>query len=572
MPAPAAVRGPVTAFVGIHVRAALAAALLLMLPAVSRAAVLHDGSSDQFDDLIGSVRALAAADDSYEFVSRPNLPYVSAHYAPAKLAADRIDTVLIIDSHGKPLFWRRVNHGHNRGFPDARAFLAELPALPLPGPAGMPGIAAAAKLEQGPALVVALPIFRSNGSGKARGWLIAARALDAVQWSQLSGLAKVSAQAPNPTATSLAGPGAATGRTSPGSALWLTTSILIFGVLTFRSKVLSVWGENAGRMWVVAHSTGASMQRGGAARRKIAPTRSSPGKSPPMPLVIRSLQTRMAAANAIFRYQPQIDLQTGRVAGVEALLCVPGSPDDRPAIQLLAEIEAAGLKWEIFERRLQEACRAQRAWQRKVGHDFPIGVPVPRSLLADPALVSLVKRILAEHALEPSLLELEVEETAIGASATTLGTLAKLHEAGVSIAIDDFNASHSNLRLLTILPISKLRIDPWLLLRMGDRVPETLLFDGILGAARSLGITVCATGVATPNLLTAVLNHGRPLAQGAAVGAPLADPDFLELLRGNDGDTQTMRPLGLEKGTHPVLLQIVHEGAHLRQEQAVAQG
>jgi EAL domain-containing protein (putative c-di-GMP-specific phosphodiesterase class I) len=553
MPAPAAYRGTVTTFVEIHVRAALAAALLLMLPAVPRAATLHDGPSDQLDELIDSVRALAAADDSYEFASRPNLPYVSAHYAPARLAAARIDTVLIIDSHGKPLFWRRVSHGHNRGFPDARAFLAELPALPSPGPAGMPGIAAAVSLEQGPALVVALPIFKANGTGNARGWLIAARALDAVQWQQLSGLAKVSDPAPSPTAASPAGQSAAAPLTaagrmySPRSALWLTTSILIFGVLTFKSKVLSVWGENAARMWPVARWTGASMKGSGAARRKIAPTGSSSGERPPMPSVIGSLQARMTAANAVFRYQPQIDLQTGRVAGVEALLCVPGSPDDRPAIQLLAEIEAAGLKWEIFERRLQEACRAQRAWLRKIGHDFPIGVPVPRSLLADSALVSLVKRILAEHALEPSLLELEVEETAIGASAPTLCTLAKIHEAGVSIAIDGFNASHSNLRLLTILPISKLRIDPWLLLRMGDRVPEALVFDGILGAARSLGIVVCATGVATPDLLTAVLKHGRPLAQGAAVGSPLTDPDFLELLRGNNQDTQTMRPLNLER-------------------------
>jgi len=551
MPAPAADRRTVTAFVESLVRAALAAALLLILPAVPRAETLHVGSSDQLDELIGSVRALAAADDSYEFVSRPNLPYVSAHYAPATLAAGRIDTVLIIDTHGKPLFWRRLDHGHNRGFPDARAFLAELPALPSPGPAGTPGIAAAVSLGQGPALVVALPIFKANGTGSARGWLIAARALDAVQWRQLSGLARVSDQALSPTTASPAGQSAAkplpaADRTpSPRSALWLTTSILIFGVLTFKSKVLSVWGENTARRWVVARPAGVSMPRDGAAGREIAPTRSFSGERPPMPSAIGALQARMTAANAVFRYQPQIDLQTGRVAGVQALLCVPGSPDDRPAIQLLAEIEAAGLKWEIFERRLQEACRAQRAWMRKVGHDFPIGVPVPRSLLADFALVTLVKRILAEHALDPSLLELEVEETAIGACAPTLCTLAKIHEAGVSIAIDSFNASHSNLRLLTILPISKLRIDPWLLLRMGDRVPEALVFDGILGAARSLGILVCATGVATPDLLNAVLKHGRPLVQGAAVGSPLTDADFLELLRGNNENTETLRPLSL---------------------------
>ncbi|HME39920.1 MAG TPA: EAL domain-containing protein [Steroidobacteraceae bacterium] len=526
--------------------------LLLLLPSASWAETRHDGASDQLNELIISARALASADDTYEYVSRPNLPYVSAHYAPEKLAAERIDTVLIINSHGTPLFWRRLNQGHNRGFPDARAFLAELPSLPAPGAAGIPGIAKPLILANGPALVAALPIYRANGRGNARGWLIAARTVDTIQWRQLSAIAKVSDRAPDSAAASLAGRGAVVPLTAAGatsaarSALWFTASIIILGVLTFKSKVLTAWSEKAAGSRVIARLTGASMQRGGAARRKTLPTSSASRERPAVPVGSDALQIRLAAANAVFRYQPQIDLRTGRVAGVEALLCVPGSPDDRPAIQLLAEIEEAGLKWEIFERRLQEACRAQRTWLRKVGHDFAIGVPVAQNLLADPALLPLVNRILAEHALEPSLLELQVEETAIGACSATLCTLAKVHEAGISIALDGFNASHSNLRLLTILPISKLRIDPWLLLRMGDRIPEALLFDGILGAARSLGIAVCATGVATPELLTAVLKHGRPLAQGAAVGSPLADLDFLELLRGDDEDTETLRTLSDE--------------------------
>src|SRR5579859_4849955 len=94
-------------------------------PAVLALDGLRRAWFDQLNELIATARALAVADDTYEFVRRPNIPYVDAHYDPEHLAAERIDTVLIINRRGKPLFWRRVNQGVNRGFPDARLFLAE---------------------------------------------------------------------------------------------------------------------------------------------------------------------------------------------------------------------------------------------------------------------------------------------------------------------------------------------------------------------------------------------------------------------------------------------------------------
>jgi EAL domain-containing protein (putative c-di-GMP-specific phosphodiesterase class I) len=552
----------------LSVRGILFAALLMVLVAAPRAASMdpstvesrpalrapdeqHGGWLGQLNELIATARALAAADDTYEFMSRPNIPYVSAHYAPEQLAADRIDTVLIVDFHGKPLFWRRVNQGHNRGFPDARDFLAELPRLPVPGDAGTPGIAVAAMLAHGPALVVAMPIYGANRMRRARGWLIAARALDAVQWHRYDGRAQFPVHALNPIAASLAGNVVSVGQTAGPRryALWVSLLIIITGMVGVGGKV--------GRMRVKvrpADITAAPAPLGEAAPCEIEPTHSSSSKLALVPSdglgarqVRDALQARIAATNSVFLYQPQIDLQTGQVAGVEALLCVPGSSGYRPAIELVAEIESAGLGLALLERRLQEACRAQHAWSRNVGHDFAIGVPVSRLMLSNPAMLPLVQRTLAENQLAPSLLELEVEEAALGASAVALRTLNKLHEAGILIAIDGFNASHSNLRLLTILPISKLRVDPWLLLRMGDRAPEALLFAGILGAARALGIVVCATGVASPDLLTAVLRHGRPLAQGAAVGSFLESLDFLALLRDSNIETVTLPTLNLDQ-------------------------
>ncbi len=258
-------------------------------------------------------------------------------------------------------------------------------------------------------------------------------------------------------------------------------------------------------------------------------TQRSPGRLAPAPKSAEisagparnPLQDRISAANAVFRYHPQIDLRTGQVAGVEALLCVPGSSDYRPATKLAADIEKAGLGLQLFECRLQEACRRQRAWLQNVGHNFAVGVPVSQRMFANAALLPLAQRVLAQFEIAPALLELEVEEAALGAGSLSLRTLTKVHEAGISIALDGFNANHVSLRLLAILPIAKLRVDPWLLLRMADRVAEAQLFTGILGAARGLGIAVCATGVASAEILAVVLQHGRPLAQGTAVAASL---------------------------------------------------
>lgn len=153
---------------------------------------------DELDELADSVRTRAIADDTYEFVARPNIPYVHEQYPPERLIAERIDTVLIIDGKGKPLFWRRVNDRENRGFEEADEFLAELPRLSAPRTPGEPALAGAARLARGPSLVVAMPIYPTSRTGRARGWLIAARALDAAHWRHYAERAHVDVQALDP--------------------------------------------------------------------------------------------------------------------------------------------------------------------------------------------------------------------------------------------------------------------------------------------------------------------------------------------------------------------------------------
>jgi EAL domain-containing protein (putative c-di-GMP-specific phosphodiesterase class I) len=536
----------------------------------------------QLNELIATARGLAVSDDTDEFVRRPNIPYVYAHYEPEQLAAERIDTVLIINLRGKPLFWRRVNQGQNRGFPDARRFLAELPPLRSVGVAGVPSLAGAAKLAYGPKLLVAMPIYPSSGSGVARGWLIATRALDALQWSRYEELAHVPEEEvasivrlePKQIRGFLAVPDLQVRQSatldvsmaqqdaalvSPNPSFSARSVPLLTLLLIGTSITLVATGirRRQSRMivWLPAPKSSSNAQHpievpNSSATPTTPDTPVSPGFSSGH--TQDSLAARFSARNAVFRFQPQIDLQTGRVAGVEALLCVPGTHQIRPAIELTAEIEASGHGLALVERCLHEACREQSAWLRRIGHEFSIGVPVSQRTLANAAFLPLVQRILADHELAPSFLELQVEEAVIGTSAAALRVVNKVREAGISIAIDGFNAAHSNLRLLSILPVSKLRVDPYLLLRVHDGPSAALLFAGIIGAARGLGITVCATGINSPELLSAVLKHGRPLAQGTALAPILTGEEFLELLRGSKVDA-AMLPTSDFGGEGPLL-------------------
>jgi EAL domain-containing protein (putative c-di-GMP-specific phosphodiesterase class I)/sensor domain CHASE-containing protein len=553
----------------------------------------------QLNELIATIRALAVADDTYEFVKRPNIPYVNDHYEPEHLAGEGIDTVLIVNLHGKPIFWRPLNQSGNRGFVDARLFLAELPPLTMPGVAGVPSLAGATTLVHGPKLLVAMPIYASSGSGVARGWVIATRALDAHQWHRYEELAHIPLQLFDPHTTKSTGDveaalqeplapivrveathvrgfmavsdlqgrpfrvfsvslvrqeavvGSVAASFLARSAHWLILMVIVTSVAV--GSAVAVTGGMPRRsrkiVWLGAPQNDTVQQAS-----KVAISR--PGDVAVTPISAGSgsaqtrdpLRARLAIGNAVFRYQPQIDLQTGRVAGVEALLCVPGLHEYRPAIELVAEIEAAGLGLALVERRLHDACREQRAWLKITGHEFPIGVPVSQRTLVHAGFLPLVQRTLAEHELSPSSLELQVEEAALGPGVSALRSINQIREVGISLAIDGFNAAHSNLRLLSILPISKLRVDSWLLLRIDDGRSEAPLFDAILGAARGLGIVVCVTGITSPELLSTVLRHGRPLAQGPALGPLLASDEFLVLLRSNGEDTALLRPLDFGEG------------------------
>lgn len=144
-------------------------------------AKLREAWLAEFQLLREPVRRTALDDATYEFVRRPNFPYVDEHYSAAKLKALQVDTVLVVDRNSKPVFWRRPNDPANRGFEDADEFLAQLPPLPPAGERRRPGdpvLEGIATFRGAPMLVTAIAIENARGDGDPRGYLIHGRAID----------------------------------------------------------------------------------------------------------------------------------------------------------------------------------------------------------------------------------------------------------------------------------------------------------------------------------------------------------------------------------------------------------
>ena len=502
--------------------------------------------SAQLTALIDSARTLATAADTVEFMSRPNLPYVDDHYDPDKMAAAHLDAVLIVDLRHQPVFWRRPSTRPGHGFSDARAFLAEIPPLPH-GSAGLAApFAGWINLARGPALVVAFPIYDPEASTTPKGWLIAVRELDAAQWRRFTLRAR-------PPANEVHSASLTTGVTG-GLAM-------PFNTLSGSQDRPAATSARPSRPWVflalAVVLTGLAILSLKATLRRRQPTGGDAIKKPAGPVAgatgghrdadhgpdaerVRSLLDQHQAA---FLYQPQIDLQTGEIGGVESVLCAPGAHGPQRGMALIREIEAAGLGAAFAALHLRTACRDHGAWSRQFTHDFPVSVRLSDRSFNAAGTLPLAQRILSEQAMRPSSLELLLSETALAASATTLRLLDTARNTGISFGLDAYDAGNSNMRLLAMLPISKLRVDAAPLLRVRTGVAETLVFSAIIGAARGLGILVCATGVDSEELLQAVLRHARPLAQGTAVGLPVTSGEFLQLLRVRNETTSNLRVL-----------------------------
>jgi diguanylate cyclase (GGDEF)-like protein/PAS domain S-box-containing protein len=236
-------------------------------------------------------------------------------------------------------------------------------------------------------------------------------------------------------------------------------------------------------------------------------------------------------------YQPQINLASGAIIGVEALLRwrhpVLGwvAPD-----RFIPVAEDSGLIVPIGEWVLQEACRQARAWQAAGLAPLLMAVNVSGVQFRQADLAETVRDILAAHGLAAASLELEVTESVLMKSAdSAVEILQKFRAMGVRLAIDDFGTGYSSLSYLKRFPIDKLKIDRSFVSDITTDPDDAAIASAIIAMAHRLRLKVIAEGVETPGHLRFLFQEGCDEAQGYHYSKPLPPDDLERLMRGWQG-------------------------------------
>src|SRR5437764_4991208 len=257
----------------------------------------------------------------------------------------------------------------------------------------------------------------------------------------------------------------------------------------------------------------------------------------------RAMQERLVLENGlrqalernefVLHYQPQIDIRTMQIVGMEALLRW-----NHPARGILLPehfirmAEERGYIVSIGEWVLREAC-AQAARFCARFPDFRVAVNLSARQLRDHSLVDSVAAALRVSGLAPRCLELEITESvAIENVELTLSVLAELRKTGVRIAIDDFGTGHSSLGYLKRFPIDTLKIDKHFVEDLPDGFEDAAIVQAVVQLARGLDLRVIAEGVETQQQLDFLQSHACPEVQGYHFSYPVPAREFERLLSG----------------------------------------
>jgi diguanylate cyclase (GGDEF)-like protein len=222
-------------------------------------------------------------------------------------------------------------------------------------------------------------------------------------------------------------------------------------------------------------------------------------------------------------YQPQYDLRSGDVAGVEALLRWKRAPDKAsigPA-QFVPILEETGWIVGVGEWVLHEACAQLSRWHR-AGYLVPrVAVNVSARQFVSGDLVAATKSALANADLEPQCLELEITEAVLMRNTErTLNVLTALTDLGVSLAIDDFGTGYSSLAYLHAFPVHTLKLDASFMQDLGLNERRSKVAGAIVGLGHRLNLTVVAEGVETIAQRDFLVREGCQVVQGYLFSRP----------------------------------------------------
>jgi len=233
-------------------------------------------------------------------------------------------------------------------------------------------------------------------------------------------------------------------------------------------------------------------------------------------------------------YQPQIDLNTGKIIGVEALSRWHHPQLGQvPPTEFIAIAERIGMIKPLTEWLLNTACSQAIAWKKAGFSTLRMAVNMSPSHFLDRDIVSLIKRVIDETGIVPAELELEVTEGIVQTDQENLTIIQELKELGVQLAIDDFGTGYSSFASLKHLKIDCLKIDKYFVDDMLIDKVALLLLGSMIEMGQGMGHEIIAEGIETSEQLDMIKILGCEIAQGYLFSKPVTADEITKLLESN---------------------------------------
>ncbi|MDR5900332.1 EAL domain-containing protein [Halomonas vilamensis] len=245
-------------------------------------------------------------------------------------------------------------------------------------------------------------------------------------------------------------------------------------------------------------------------------------ESPRYLTLISELHTAIVENQFVLHYQPRVDIGTGRISGVEALVRWRYPEQGlMPPAEFIAIAEQTGLIDPLTHLVLEAAVQQCRAWSDQ-GFDMPVAVNISVNSFHDPDFLTRIDTLLATWKLNPALLQLEITETTLMKEPAVVRNLInRLKERGIVVAIDDFGTGYSSLSYVASLPIHTLKIDRSFVIRMLESPRTRSVVAATIFLAHSLGIKTVAEGVDVGEQVEALHEMGCTEIQGYYFSRPV---------------------------------------------------
>ena len=231
-------------------------------------------------------------------------------------------------------------------------------------------------------------------------------------------------------------------------------------------------------------------------------------------------------------YQPKVELTTGRIDGVEALIRWDHPRLGRlPAAEFIGLAEDAGMIRKLTAKVIEIGVAQCRAWFDE-GVEIQVAINLSARCVRDPSTVDVAEAALARWAVPARLLKFEISETSlVGDTKRALEVLNRLAAFGITLSIDDYGTGYSSLAYLKELPIHELKIDRLFTKHLGEAGVDTNIVKSTVDLGHSLGLRVVAEGVETSRSASQLMDFGCDTAQGDYFSHPLSAEALAEWVR-----------------------------------------